>query len=405
MSDNEPVSATTRLGFDRRNLRLRRSLVALVAVLTTVMSTLVLTTPASAGSASWTAQSAAESNFWTSVTYGNGVFVAISYGGSNPVMTSPDGVTWTARTPASASGWISVTYGNGLFVAVTNRGTDQVMTSPDGVNWTAQTAAEQNTWWAVTYGNGLFVAVSGDGANRVMTSSDGVTWTARTAAAASGWNAVTYGNGLFVAVAYDGSTRVMTSGWPSLPPGAPASLVATPGNGSASISFTAGSNAGPAITKYQYKVGAGAWTDAVGTSSPITITGLTNYVTSSIRIRAVNSHGASPASAAVSVRPKVTGPSIGVAYSSGKNGAFVGFSFARPAGSILVGFTVRAYAKGTNTVVSSCQVLPNSRNCYVGSLVSGTEYDIRVQGYLRVSGSSTVRETFESATARVRINS
>jgi hypothetical protein len=33
----------------------------------------------------------------------------------------PDGITWTARTAAEANGWTSVTYGNGLFVAVSYR--------------------------------------------------------------------------------------------------------------------------------------------------------------------------------------------------------------------------------------------------------------------------------------------
>ena len=31
------------------------------------------------------------------VTYGNGLFVAVSISGTNRVMTSPDGVTWTAK--------------------------------------------------------------------------------------------------------------------------------------------------------------------------------------------------------------------------------------------------------------------------------------------------------------------
>ena len=458
-------------------------------------SSRVMTSP---DGVTWTTRSV-EQNDLSDVAYGNGLFVAVGSGGTNRVVTSPDGVNWTGRSATEANIWTGVGFGNGLFVAVAMTGTNRVMTSPDGETWTAQ-SVEQNQWLTVTYGNGLFVAVAMNGTNRVMTSPDGETWTMRSVPATM-WTSVTYARGLFVAVGGytgPGTDRVLNSGalepatvpaaptslvatpgngsasiaftagdsggaaitkyqystndggtWsdaasgttspvfingltngtsysiklraynsvgggaastavsvtPSTVPSAPSSLVANPGDGSASIAFTPGSDGGAAITKYQYKVGAGAWTDAVGTTSPITITGLTNYVTSSVKIRAVNVAGAGAASAAVSVRPKVAGPAIGVAYSSGKNGAFVGFTFARPAGSTLVGFTVRAYAKGTNTVVSSCQVLPNSRNCYVGSLTSGTEYDIRVQGYLRVSGSSTVRETFESAPSRVRINS
>jgi gliding motility-associated-like protein len=163
----------------------------------------------------WTARTSAADNSWISVTYGNGLFVAIAGSGTgNRVMTSPDGITWTARTSAADLGWFSVTYGNGLFVAVATTGTgNRVMTSPDGINWTARTSAADNDWFGVTYGNGLFVAVAYSGTgNRVMTSPDGITWTARTSAADNYWYDVTYGNGLFVAVAATGAgNRVMTS--------------------------------------------------------------------------------------------------------------------------------------------------------------------------------------------------
>ena len=110
-----------------------------------------------------------------------------------------DGSTWTVRTsPQQSFAWRSVTYGNGLFVAVGTAG-NQVMTSPDGITWTSRNASHSNTWRSVTYGNGLFVAVSSDGG--VMTSPDGINWTARSAAVISAWQSVTYGNGLFVAVA------------------------------------------------------------------------------------------------------------------------------------------------------------------------------------------------------------
>ena len=47
------------------------------------------------------------------------LFVAVSSEGGNRVMTSSDGITWTARSAAGNNDfWYSVTYGNGLFVAV-----------------------------------------------------------------------------------------------------------------------------------------------------------------------------------------------------------------------------------------------------------------------------------------------
>ena len=163
----------------------------------------------------WEIQSSAADNLWWSVTYGNGLFVAVSINGTgNRVMTSPDGITWTSRTSAADNQWYGVTYGNGLFVAVSITGTgNRVMTSPDGITWTARTSAADNQWYSVTYGNGLFVAVASSGTgNRVMTSPDGINWTARTSAADNQWRSVTYGNGLFVAVASSGTgNRVMTS--------------------------------------------------------------------------------------------------------------------------------------------------------------------------------------------------
>src|SRR5690606_11432907 len=89
-------------------------------------------------------------------------------------MTSLDGISWVAHSSAGNNidnDWRSVTYGNGLFVAVSSySGATIVMTSPDGITWTHRSVAEDNRWTSVTYGNGIFVAVSETGANRVMTS-------------------------------------------------------------------------------------------------------------------------------------------------------------------------------------------------------------------------------------------
>ncbi len=158
----------------------------------------------------WTARAAAETHPWSSITYGNGLFVATTYdGSSNQVMTSPDGITWTARAVSGTNQWQSITYGNGLFVAVAEY-SDQVMTSPDGITWTLRTA-HSGRWFSITYGNGLFVALAYTWANQVMTSPDGITWTLQTPAVTASWFGVTYGNGLFVAVASSGTSQVMTS--------------------------------------------------------------------------------------------------------------------------------------------------------------------------------------------------
>jgi len=45
-------------------------------------------------------------------------------------MTSPDGIVWTIRTSAADNQWLAVTFGSGLFVAVSESGSsNRVMTS------------------------------------------------------------------------------------------------------------------------------------------------------------------------------------------------------------------------------------------------------------------------------------
>ena len=160
----------------------------------------------------WTSATAALANTWQSVTFGKGIFVAVSSDGNQRAMLSEDGINWTvAATPSGDNKWRSVTYGNGKFVAVSTTGTHKVMWSEDGKNWSTSSPAEDNAWITITYGNGRFVALSVVGNNRVMWSEDAITWTSASAAAANTWWAITYGNGRFIGFSTSGTNRVMWS--------------------------------------------------------------------------------------------------------------------------------------------------------------------------------------------------
>lgn len=234
---------------------------ALIGVAMPVM-TGAISSPALADGTTWTDRDASFSRVnWRSVTYGGGLFLAVSSGGSEisngtRVMTSSDGVTWTRSSLAGSAEGVSVAYGGGRFVAVVPNGT--AYSSADGITWAAvaQSGITGIGWRSVTYGNGRFVAVAsapgnprtaystdghnwtngtsiyskefksvayggpsgselfvavGDGGT-VMTSPDGDTWTSQTAAASNNWESVTFGGGLFVAVSISGTgNRVMTS--------------------------------------------------------------------------------------------------------------------------------------------------------------------------------------------------
>jgi hypothetical protein len=90
---------------------------------------------------------------------------------------SEAGTTWTLRVPGF-NHLNSVTYGNGLFVAVRDSPSGSaIYTSRNGRIWTEQPSPTRKRLWGVAYGNGLFVAVGEDGT--ILTSRDGVSWTAR----------------------------------------------------------------------------------------------------------------------------------------------------------------------------------------------------------------------------------
>ena len=150
-----------------------------------------------------------------------GQLIAVANSGTgNRVMTSPTGTTWTTQTSAADNNWTSICYASSipLLVAVANSGTgNRVMTSPTGTTWTIRTSAADNDWRSVCWSPTLtkFVAVAGTTATyQVMYSSNGTTWSTATAALAQSWRSVCWSPGLsiFCAVAYTGTTQqIMTS--------------------------------------------------------------------------------------------------------------------------------------------------------------------------------------------------
>ena len=106
-------------------------------------------------------------------------------------MTSPDGITWTARTAAGDNDtWQSVTYGNGLFVALGWEADDNIITSPDGITWIAKTI-NSGQWFSIAHGNNSFVAV---GSSVETASSTSLTIPALTVASLTNDSATTFTN-------------------------------------------------------------------------------------------------------------------------------------------------------------------------------------------------------------------
>ena len=154
---------------------------------------------------SWVQTTLPASNYWTSVCYGNGKFVAAAQN-TNIAAYSTDGITWTQATMPASADWFSVCYGNGKFVAVAQN-TNIAAYSTDGITWTQTTMPDSKYWFSVCYGNGKFVAVA-QNTNIAAYSTDGITWTQTTLPASNYWSSVCYGNGKFVAVAQNTNVAV-----------------------------------------------------------------------------------------------------------------------------------------------------------------------------------------------------
>jgi len=172
----------------------------------------------STNGSSWDEQTAPTGS-WHGAAYGAGRFVVLSSANASPSeMTSNDGRSWStlpgppgtpsqAGHPSLMGEWTGITYGRGLFVAVSSVGT--VVTSTNGTTWVRRFWRPQDDFTSITYGDGRFVAVDA-GEGDVMMSLDGSHWSlirhpviGAIAAPAGGthFSAVTYGNGDFVAFA------------------------------------------------------------------------------------------------------------------------------------------------------------------------------------------------------------
>ena len=148
---------------------------------------------------SWTSRTIPTlgSGSYSAVVYGNETFVAISTGSSLSTAVSSNGTSWISggNLPAGFTSGTSVAYGNGRFVAISSSSRNVAYSTNKGTSWTlsASQLPASATWTKVSYGQGLFFAIA-SGTNLCATSPDGVTWTPHAMPSSSDWSGIVFGN-------------------------------------------------------------------------------------------------------------------------------------------------------------------------------------------------------------------
>ena len=110
-------------------------------------------------------------------------WIALGKGG-NAMAKSNNGITWTGTSTDLFYLGRSVTYDNGMWVAVGqcyigSSTQNTIASSPDGNTWTGYGSYVFTiTGYGVVYGNGMWVA-AGQGGNTIALSPNGTTWTGR----------------------------------------------------------------------------------------------------------------------------------------------------------------------------------------------------------------------------------
>jgi hypothetical protein len=171
-------------------------------------------------------------------------------------------------------------------------------------------------------------------------------------------------------------------------PSAPTSVTATAGAGSATVTWTAPSNGGAAITSYTVTPydGTIAQTPVTVNGRPpattATVNGLTNGTAYTFKVSATNSVGTGPASAGSnSVTPTaatVPGTPTNVRAVAGAGAASVSWTAPPTGGSPITSYTVTPYAGTSAQPSTTVSGNPPDTNATITGLTNGTAYTFKV---------------------------
>lgn len=193
-------------------------------------------------------------------------------------------------------------------------------------------------------------------------------------------------------------------------PAAPSITSVVPGNGQISVSYSGGEANGATISQYTATCGA---LTAQGTSSPLTITGLTNGISRTCNVTAGSNVGDSAASAASeAMTPSTTPDTIDApTVSAGDTNVSVSWpavsatsaiggadaSVVDDGGSALTGYTVRIVRASDSNEASTTAAAAGATSATITGLTNGTAYRAQIRA-INANGAGTYSSLSDSFT-------
>ncbi len=193
---------------------------------------------------------------------------------------------------------------------------------------------------------------------------------------------VTATNSVGTGAASNSSTGVI----PTTVPDAPTQVTATPGNASATVSWSAPANdGGSPVTGYTVTSSPGSFQCTATTTTSCTVNGLTNGTSYTFTVTATNADGTGAASnPSTGVIPQAGAPGAPTGVTAVAGNASAAVSWTPPTndgGSSITGYTV------TSTPASAgCTATAPATTCTVSGLTNGTSYTFQVTA---TNGSGT----------------
>jgi uncharacterized protein with LGFP repeats len=182
-------------------------------------------------------------------------------------------------------------------------------------------------------------------------------------------------------------------------PAAPTGLSATPGNASATLIFTPGSDGGSEVTGYEVSTDGGDnWTTlaispGAGATRTGTVTGLTNGTTYSVKVRALNNVGTGAPSAAASVTPAtLPAAPTGLSATPGNASATLSFTPGSDGGSPVTGYQVSTDG-GTTWTTLATTASGSTETGTITGLTNGTPYPVKVRAVNSVGTGAATPDT------------